>query len=119
MIRYKYLLPVLFCFCLAGCAPLVFFGAGAAAGVAKHLPAWQGGEVNYYYWYYGTHALYHIGSDEWGTWNRALHRALVPKQRADDGKLAGSWGPVGAWCGNGGRVYATAMGALCLEVPYE
>lgn len=36
MIRYKYLLPVLFCFCLAGCAPLVLFGAGAAAGVGGY-----------------------------------------------------------------------------------
>jgi hypothetical protein len=43
---------------------------------------------------------------------------LLEHQRrgADDD---GSWDPVGVWCGKGGRVYSTAMGALCLEVYYR
>ncbi|MFP6612556.1 MAG: hypothetical protein VB835_09625 [Pirellulales bacterium] len=33
---------------------------------------------------------------------------------------AGSWDPKNAhWGGKGGRVYATALGALCLEVYYR
>ena len=36
------------------------------------------------------------------------------------GEHAGSWDPRGArWAGEGGRVYTTALGALCLEVYYR
>jgi hypothetical protein len=89
----------------------------AAEHVGRHPPAWEGGNVNFYYWHYGTYSLYHIGGEGWERWNRALHGALLPNQRTGNGELAGSWDPVGAWCGSGGRVYATAMGALCLEAP--
>ena len=33
--------------------------------------------------------------------------------------MAGSWTPDGVWGGYGGRVYSTAMAALCLEVYYR
>ena len=36
MIRIKRCLQVISCFLLTGCAPLVFFGAGTAAGVAGY-----------------------------------------------------------------------------------
>ncbi len=76
------------------------------------------GEVNFYYWYYATLALFHVGGAEWDTWNRQLTRTLTASQN-QSGAAAGSWDPVGLWCGYGGRVYSTAMGALCLEVYYR
>ena len=46
--------------------------------------------------------------------------ALVSHQDVDDHKdTRGSWEPVGRWCGVGGRVYATALNALTLEVYYR
>jgi hypothetical protein len=36
-----------------------------------------------------------------------------------DGPDAGSWPPSCIWGGYGGRVYSTALGALCLEVYYR
>ena len=41
--------------------------------------------------------------------------ALVDSHR-DDGGQAGSWDSIGAWGASGGRVYATAIGVLSLEV---
>jgi hypothetical protein len=47
-----------------------------------------------------------------------LRKALVESQRID-GAEAGSWDTNTVWGGYGGRVYTTAMGALCLEVYYR
>jgi hypothetical protein len=44
--------------------------------------------------------------------------ALLPNQRkgaCEDG----SWDPVGEWCRGGGRVYATAINVLTLEIYYR
>ena len=42
----------------------------------------------------------------------------VPKD-GSEADVDGSWDPVGLWASYGGRAYATAMGALCLEVYYR
>ena len=76
------------------------------------------GKVNLYYWYYGTLGMYQLQGDYWQRWNEALQAALVGQQ-ATDGDSAGSWDPVCIWGGYGGRVYSTAMSALCLEVYYR
>lgn len=36
MIKGKFFLPLLLCFSLVGCAPLIFFGVGTAAGVGGY-----------------------------------------------------------------------------------
>jgi hypothetical protein len=80
--------------------------------------------VNLYYWYYASLALHRQRqlSDQnaaaWQAWNRALTSVLVNKQ-ANDGPDAGSWDPECIWGGYGGRVYSTALSALCLEVYYR
>jgi hypothetical protein len=80
--------------------------------------------VNLYYWYYGTLALHHQQESSreaaaaWQTWNTALTLALVNSQLAD-GPEAGSWEPNCVWGGYGGRVYSTAVAAMCLEVYYR
>lgn len=74
--------------------------------------------VNTYYWYYGTLGMYQLQGEYWQRWNAALQSALISRQVAD-GESAGSWDPVCVWDGYGGRVYSTAMSALCLEVYYR
>ena len=76
------------------------------------------GKPNLYYWYYATLALYQLQDERWEKWNQALQRVLLRSQRTS-GTLAGSWDPASVWGGCGGRVYSTAMAALCLEVYYR
>jgi hypothetical protein len=71
-----------------------------------------------YYWYYATLALYQLQGEEWQRWNSALKSALLSAQ-IRQGEHAGSWDTSDVWGGHGGRVYTTAMGALCLEVYYR
>ena len=66
----------------------------------------------------GTQALQQIGGAPWRDWSKALHDAVVPKQRTD-GCRAGSWDPIGCWGADGGRVYATAILVLALQAPYR
>ncbi len=79
----------------------------------------------FYHWYYGTLAMFQMGGEHWRRWNTALKPALVDNQRKGgplDGSerdLDGSWDPYAGWAPTGGRVYSTAMGALCLEVYYR
>ncbi len=80
--------------------------------------------VNLYYWYYATLALHHRqqASDQsaaaWHAWNDALTSVLLGKQVAS-GPDAGSWNTDCLWGGYGGRVYTTAISAMCLEVYYR
>ncbi len=91
--------------------------AAGAEVLLGELPAWDGEGyqgVSFYYWYYGTLAMFQLGGEGWTTWNQALQEALVPTQRDD-----GSWDPLGEWAFVGGRVYATALNALSLEIYYR
>lgn len=80
--------------------------------------------VNLYYWYYGTLALHHqqTASSEsaaaWQSWNSAITQVLMNSQLTE-GVEAGSWEPNCIWGGYGGRVYSTAIAAMCLEVYYR
>jgi len=92
--------------------------------MANNLPAWgkdvgDTGGCQFYYWYYGTMAMFQLGGSWWEAWNKNLRDLLVENQRRG-GDADGSWDPVGARDGRrGGRAYSTAMGALCLEVYYR
>jgi len=96
--------------------PLLGKGADYLMG---NLPKWESGNANFYYWYHGTLAMFQMGGEHWKAWNASLRDMLIERQRRGAPKVDGSWDPVGAWCGSGGRVYATAMGALCLEVYFR
>jgi len=78
----------------------------------------QIGYLQHYYWDHGTEALARLGGGAWSAWNRALKRALLPKQRKD-GHAKGSWDPVGTYGKVGGRVFSTALCALMLEAYYR
>jgi len=75
-------------------------------------------KLNLYYWYYGTLAMFQYGGPEWKKWNDAVRAALVAEQTTT-GDNAGCWEPRGPWGPYGGRVFSTAMSALCLEVYYR
>ena len=81
-------------------------------------PEWHGGANDLYYWYYATLALHQLGGPAWDQWNAAMRKALLDGQRKD-GPFAGSWDPKTRWGNFGGRVYSTALAALCLEVYYR
>lgn len=88
----------------------------AAAFILQSPPA--NGQANLYYWYYASLAMYHIGGDSWARWNTALVPQLLDRQRTD-GAEAGSWDTDTVWGSYGGRVYTTAIAALCLETYYR
>ena len=88
----------------------------AASYVLEELP--NARDANVYYWYYGTLAMYQRQGKDWQRWNPAMQEALLGSQRFD-GRYAGSWDPDAQWGAYGGRVYSTALGALCLEVYYR
>ena len=94
--------------------------AESVAFIMQNLPAWDpaGRSVHIYYWYYATLTMYLSGAHEFAAWNSALTTALLQGRRKS-GPAAGSWDPVCRLGTHGGRVYSTAVGALCLEVYYR
>jgi hypothetical protein len=93
-----------------------------AALMAALPPQWTpDGRIDMYYWYYGTLAMFQVGGEAWRGWNAAMQPAIVGTQRSDGDFCGykGSWDPVGPWGPEGGRVYSTALLAMCLEVYYR
>jgi hypothetical protein len=88
----------------------------AAAFVLEDLP--RTGQADFYYWYYGSLALFPLQDERWQKWNGALQEQLAERQ-IKSGELTGSFPTDEVWSGYGGRVYTTAMAALCLEVYYR
>jgi hypothetical protein len=102
--------------------------AKQADRIAADPPVWALADkdrpVDFYYWYYGTLALHQLDGParpRWKKWNEAMTTALVASQAVKkDGCRDGSWDPaVDRWGFAGGRVYATAMNVLTLEVYYR
>jgi hypothetical protein len=60
-----------------------------------------------------------VGGPWWERWNPAMKEVILDLQR-HGGHLAGSWDPDPNWIGGvGGRVYATAIAVLTLEIYYR
>jgi len=92
--------------------------------LASDLPAWKPGEVDFYYWYYASLALFQYDGPKgafWAKWNEPMKNAIVPHQKlAKQGCENGSWDPAeDRWGFEGGRVYAAAINCLTLEVYYR
>lgn len=84
----------------------------------KHPMDWN--DKNYYYWYYAAQALHNIEGDAWQEWNEIM-RESIPAHQISSGRDKGSWSPDGdryAMSG-GGRLYATCLCLLTLEVYYR
>jgi hypothetical protein len=90
------------------------------AGVEKLLKypiEWS--EPRFYYWYYATQVLHHIGGKDWFEWNKSL-REEIPAAQVKVGKERGSWDPAGDQYGyQGGRLYSTCFCTYMLEVYYR
>jgi len=85
-------------------------------------PKWDAdaGTIDFYYWYYGSLAMFQVGGDRWKAWNGPMKAAIVDHQRMEpDRDERGSWDPIDPWSPEGGRVYATALNCLCMEVYYR
>jgi hypothetical protein len=81
-----------------------------------HLP--RKGQETGYYWYYGTQVMYHVQGDAWRQWNLALRDMLVATQ-VKTGDLAGTWDPADQWDHQAGRIYASSLRLLALEVYFR
>ncbi len=92
--------------------------------LVSDLPVMKKDWTDYYYWYYGSLALFQYDGPKgpfWKKWEAAMKEALLPHQKtAKDGCANGSWTSEDErWGFEGGRVYATAINALTLEVYYR
>jgi hypothetical protein len=93
-------------------------------------------DVDYYYWHWGTLALWHhdgLGSEAsggraWGAWSRALLSALLPlqslEQEVEPGSRpscrSGGWIVPDRWGGHyGGPICQTALAVLSLSTPHR
>jgi len=96
----------------------------ASSLLLADLPEWKTHRMDFYYWYYASLALFQLDGPNgahWRRWNAPMVAALVPHQRTGkDGCANGSWDiDEDRWAFEGGRVYATAINALTLEVYYR
>ncbi len=71
-----------------------------------------------YYSYYGTQVLRHFGGPQWDKWNEKLRNELI-KDQESKGHAAGSWTATGGHAEKGGRLYATSLATMILEVYYR
>jgi hypothetical protein len=76
---------------------------------------------NVYMIYYGTLSAFQQSGQFWDNWNPIMKRRLIGSQCPGSTKeMGGSWNPTKDHTGQqGGRVFTTAMLALCLEVYYR
>ncbi len=86
----------------------------------EHMPPESGGGLGaIYYYYYATQVLHHLEGPNFDLWNHRMREHLIRTQEKS-GHKAGSWNPSGADQGKrGGRMYATGMALLTLEVYYR
>ncbi len=77
------------------------------------------GRISYYYWYYATTSLHHIGGRFWKEWNEKM-KEVLPALQINSGKEKGSWSANGdPHEGGGGRLYSTCLAIYCLESYYR
>ena len=78
-----------------------------------------------YYTYYSALAMFQAGPEYWKLWNDSymepLRIAMIRHKLDEQGRFVrGSWDPAKCrWGKTGGRIYATAMAVLSLEVPFR
>jgi hypothetical protein len=86
------------------------------AYLLQHLPRPDGDTS--YYWYHANQVMYHVQGEPWKAWNGKLRDLLVSTQEKQ-GPVAGSWKPSDRREQPGGRLYATSLRLLMLEVYYR
>jgi hypothetical protein len=88
--------------------------------IMENLPPESGTAVGgSYYYYYATQVLHHMEGPDFDLWNHRMREHLIRCQEKT-GHKAGSWSPDGVdWGQQGGRLYATGMSILTLQVYYR
>jgi len=72
-----------------------------------------------YYYHYATQVLHNMEGPEFDLWNHRMREHLIRTQQKQ-GHRAGSWNPEGTdWGKRGGRLYATGLALITLEVYYR
>lgn len=86
----------------------------------QNLPPDSGDQLGaIYYYYYATQVLHHMEGEDFDLWNLRMREHLLRTQ-ARSGHEEGSWSPQGAdWGKQGGRIYATSLSLLTLQVYYR
>lgn len=86
----------------------------------ENLPPESGSTLGpMYYYYYATQVLHHMEGSDFDLWNYRMREHLIRTQEKE-GHKAGSWSPQGVDYGHaGGRLYATSMAAMTLQVYYR
>ena len=104
--------------------PLILKEANFLAQSLPVLQPVQGQRVapkpDFYYWYYGMLGMFQVGGRHWKAWNKVLRDRLIQTQCKAGDDNDGSWDYENDQYGRkSGRVFTTALGALCLEVYYR
>lgn len=72
-----------------------------------------------YYYYYATQALHHLEGPDFDLWNHRMREHLIRTQEKQYHQT-GSWNPEGSdWGARGGRLYATSLALMTLQVYYR
>lgn len=100
--------------------------------ITENPPKWEHKKLDYYYWFWAAMFMQQRSGKARDAWwesaaevltkhQRGWHELDTKAERTTAAKLAehGSWDAVDAWSMAGGRVYATAMGALTLSMPWR
>jgi hypothetical protein len=96
-------------------SPGLIDGIGAIANRGPRI----NGELDMYYNYYATQVMKQNGGKDWPAWNNVMRDNLV-KTQIKEGSAAGSWTPGQTYAdGKGGRLYATSLSCMTLEVYYR
>jgi hypothetical protein len=105
---------------------------GLRAGVERLKKVPPGVSGNLYYEYYATQVMHHMGGENWNFWNLGpdgsgkggIRDTLIAKQ--DQGTDSKRPGQLGSWSSTGtgfekegGRIMATSLSLLTLEVYYR
>lgn len=91
----------------------IYSGQALDRGLAyllEHLPGGGRNTPHYFYGhYYGVQAMFLAGGEHWRLWFPAIRGELLELQQ----------GTTGAWEGQAGKAYGTAMALIILQVPYR
>ncbi len=88
--------------------------------LAQNLPPEAASSLGQiYYYHYATQVLHHMEGQEFDLWNYRMREHLIRTQKKE-GCKAGSWEPEGTdWGKRGGRLYATGLALMTLQVYYR
>lgn len=83
----------------------------------KDVPSEAALQRDYVYWFWATHALFQYdgpSGPRWKAWHAPMKETVVKLMEKD-----GSWPADDRWSADGGKVYATALNTMTLQIYYR